>query len=63
MQYSHDVPLPPRKDLNAPDLYIPSESLMWGLATKGTCALSIVRKTILLMTQRSFLELSTWDCY
>ncbi|CAO2584252.1 Protein YIF1A [Lemmus lemmus] len=24
MQYSHDVPLPPRKDLNAPDLYIPT---------------------------------------
>lgn len=29
MQYNHDVPLPPRKDLNAPDLYIPSESLLW----------------------------------
>lgn len=26
VQYSRDVPLPPRQDLNAPDLYIPSES-------------------------------------
>lgn len=38
MQYSHDVPLPPRDDLNAPDLYIPSESDV-GLGTQGTCAL------------------------
>lgn len=49
MQYSHDVPLPPRKDLNAPDLYIPSESLMWGWGHRGLVPGNIVRKTIQLM--------------
>ena len=47
VQYSRDVPLPPRQDLNAPDLYIPSESLIWaagcgarwGGEWAGTCAL------------------------
>lgn len=39
VQYSRDVPLPPRQDLNAPDLYIPSESLTWAGACGQTCAL------------------------
>lgn len=36
VQYSRDVPLPPRQDLNAPDLYIPSESLTWAGGGEGT---------------------------
>lgn len=39
VQYSRDAPLPPRRDLNAPDLYIPSESLTWAGGRVGTCAL------------------------
>ena len=40
VQYSRDVPLPPRQDLNAPGLYIPSESLTWaggGGGGQGSC--------------------------
>uniref|UniRef100_A0A494B8Y8 Protein YIF1 n=1 Tax=Mus musculus TaxID=10090 RepID=A0A494B8Y8_MOUSE len=46
MQYSHDVPLPPRKDLNAPDLYIPTMAFITYVLLAGM-ALGIQQRMIL----------------
>uniref|UniRef100_A0A8C9UQD3 Protein YIF1 n=1 Tax=Spermophilus dauricus TaxID=99837 RepID=A0A8C9UQD3_SPEDA len=46
MQYSRDVPLPPRQDLNAPDLYIPTMAFITYVLLTGM-ALGIQKRMIL----------------
>uniref|UniRef100_A0AC11CEC9 Yip1 interacting factor homolog A, membrane trafficking protein n=1 Tax=Ovis aries TaxID=9940 RepID=A0AC11CEC9_SHEEP len=46
VQYSRDVPLPPRQDLNAPDLYIPTMAFITYVLLAGM-ALGIQKRMIL----------------
>ncbi|XP_056657279.1 protein YIF1A isoform X2 [Monodelphis domestica] len=46
VQYSRDVPLPPRQDLNAPDLYIPTMAFITYILLAGM-ALGIQKRMIL----------------
>ncbi|XP_013849520.1 protein YIF1A isoform X4 [Sus scrofa] len=53
VQYSRDVPLPPRQDLNAPDLYIPT----WTPGCRPGPATSSSG------TSGAFTLLSNWNCH